>query len=150
MGTNRGIRRKAAIGLAGVLVTFSLAGCALLGIASPGLYDHVDSLAKKLDLSSVGTVQYQGNYGLGWESDHPTFVAIVSGPDVSAQVSSELADLGLKQEGVESDSRTLWSKTSGDTYVYLVTVREVKPGDEVLVGKQRVRVKEAGIAIYIA
>jgi hypothetical protein len=149
MGTMRGVGRRAVLGLVGVLVTLSLAGCALVGIASPGLYDHVDSLAKQLDLSSVGTVQYQGHYGLGWASDHPTFVAIVSGPDAAGQVSDELSDLGLKQEGVESDSRTDWTK-GDDVYTYVVTVREVKPGDEVLVGKQRIRVKESGIAIYIS
>ena len=146
----RGVRRKVALGLVGVLATLSLAGCALLGIASPGLYNHVDDLAKKLDLSSVGTVQYQGHYGLGWASDHPTFVAIVSGPDVAGQVSGELSDLGLKQLGPESESRTLWTKSDGDTYVYVVTVREVKPGDEVLVDRQRIRVKASGIAVYIS
>jgi len=150
MAMTRKARRTALLSLVGVLASGCLAGCALLGIASPGLYDHVDSLAKKLDLGSVGSVQYQGHYGLGWQADIPTYVAIVSGLDASARVSSELADLGLKQDGVESDSRTLWSKSSGDTYVYLVTVREVKPGDEVLVGTQRLRVKEAGIAIYIS
>ncbi len=144
----RGVRRKAIFGLLGLLATLSLAGCALFGIASPGLYNHVDSLAKKLDLSAVGTVQYQGHYGLGWESDIPTFIAIVSGPDASAQVSSELSELGLKSEGDESQSDILWSKGDGDSY-YQVVVREVKPGDEVLVGKQRVRVKESGIAISI-
>ena len=144
----RGVRRKVALGLVGVLATLSLSGCALLGIASPGLYNHVDDLAKKLDLSSVGTVQYQGHYGLGWQADIPTFIAIVSGPDASARVSGELSDLGLKPLGPEADSRTLWSKGDGNTH-YLVVVREVKPGDGVLVGKQRIRVKESGIVISI-
>ncbi|MEP6842820.1 MAG: hypothetical protein ABJA11_04815 [Pseudolysinimonas sp.] len=131
-----------------MLATLSLAGCALLGIASPGHYDHVDGLANKLDLSSVGTVQYQGHYGLGWQADIPTFIAIVSGPDVSTRVSSELSDQGLKPLGAEADSRTLWSKGDGNDH-YLVVVREVKPGDEVLVGKQLIRVNESGIAISI-
>jgi hypothetical protein len=142
----RGVRRKAALGSVGVLVTLSLAGCALLGIASPGLYNHVDDLAKKLDLSSVGTVQYQGHYGLGWASDIPTLVAIVSGPDAPDQMASELDGFGFARAGEESDST--WSKGDGDSY-YQVVVREVKPGDEVLVGKQRLRVKDSGIAISI-
>jgi len=146
MGTNRGVRRKVAVGVAGVLVTFSLAGCALVGVASPGLYDHVDSLAKKLDVSSLGHVRYQGHYGLGWESDVPTFIAIVSGPDASQDISAELEGLGFERAGERSDST--WSKGAGDSR-YQVVVREVKAGDEVLVGKQRIRVEESGIVVSI-
>ena len=146
MGTRRGVRRNVALGFVCVLATLSLAGCALLGIASPGLYDHVDDLAKKLDLSSLGTVQYQGNYGLGWESDVPTYIAIVSGPHASGQIARELDGLGFARAGEESDST--WSKGDGDSS-YQVVVREVTPGDEVLVGKERIRVKDSGIAISI-
>jgi len=142
----RGVRRNVALGLVCVIAALWLAGCALLGIAGPGLYNHVDDLAKKLDLSSVGTVQYQGHYGLGWESDIPTYIAIVSGPDASDQIAGELSGLGFTRQGETSDSS--WSKGDGDSY-YQVVVREVKPGDEVYVGKQRVPVTEAGVAISI-
>jgi hypothetical protein len=134
--------------LVSLLAAVSLAGCALFGIATPDLYNHVDALAKKLDLSSVGTVQYEGHYGLGWQADTPTFIAIVSGPDASDRISEELAELGLTKTGSSVESRTLWSKGDGGSY-YLVVVREVKPGDEVLVGKQLVRVEESGIAISV-
>jgi hypothetical protein len=145
------VRRTIALILLAGLAPVSLVGCGAVGLPSPGAYVHVDALASQLDLNSVGKIQYSANYGTDWMADHPTFLAIISGPDASARISNELRKAGLKPAGPEMDSRTLWNLTVNDTYVYTVTVREVQPGDKVGTdGTKLIPVKESGIAIYIS
>lgn len=136
-----------------LLLVSSLSGCALIGLPAPGLYDRVDSEAKKLHLKDMGDLECVGNFGLGLFEDHPTFKAVLLGHDARKLLENNLIKIGFDPPlggGLEDSSVLQLVDKGSQMAVYTAEVIEVHAGDRItLQGQKDCVVTQAGAAVYI-
>lgn len=135
-----------------LLVVPTLSGCALIGLPAPGLYDHVDSEAKKLHLKDMGDLECVGNSGLGLFEDVPTFKAVLLGPDARDLLQNKLVTIGYTQLGRDLPDSSIFELLDKDksTATYSAEVLLVHPGDRIMLqGQKDCVATKAGAAIYI-
>ena len=144
--------RKILAAALALVVVSTLSGCALIGLPAPGLYDRVDSEAKKLHLKDMGELQCVGNSGLGLFDDVPTFKAVLLGPDARNLLQNKLVTTGYTQLGRDLPDSSIFELLDKDksTAINTAEVFLVHPGDRItLQGQKDCVATEAGAAIYI-